>query len=773
MKNNKGITLASLVLTIIVLLILASIFVYSGVNTVRYTKFNKAKSEISVVQTNVNSWYQELKNVENTDEYKALQTDDEKQQYKNNFLNDKGYGVTTDDPACSQKKLDDTLQGLNDKGIEIENFDNYRFLSSKFLENKLGLNASYDFLANIEDRTVILFGGLEYNGEWYYTMEDFGLTNIKSTMPNSVSFELKQEDIASTDIIIYNLVFTDANGNPFEVSKFNTYISETGKNEYVDISSKVSKTTYNNATAFRISNNLEHKSYDVKIETIDKNLKSELATVAIEEPRAIFKTGTEVNAKMKQLAGTEGATYQTEDTNITEIKRATEISDANKIDSNIVSTPESNVPIYMWFYNGIIYYYSIDEKPEMNISAANMFRSCKALTSLDVSNFDTGNVTDMSYMFAGCSKITNLDVSGFNTSKVINMSCMFLSCGELIILDVANFNTSSVNNMWRMFYGCRGLSSLNVSNFNTSRVTSMTSMFENCSGLTSLDVTKLNTSSVKSMSYMFRDCSELTSLDVTKFNTNNVTSMEYMFMRCSGLTSLDVTKFNTSNVTNMEAMFYGCSKLISLNVTKFNTSNVTNMKNMFCGCSGLTSLDVTKFDTSNVIKMNGMFCGCSSLIGIDVSKLNTSNVTNMSEMFYGCSGLTSLDVSKFDTSNVTTMASMFQSCSTLTNLDLSTFNTTNLNNMSMMFFYSGKLKEVDLSSFNTSNVTNMGAMFHSDWSLTTIYVGTNWDISNVTESGNMFAGCNQLVGDINWKSSYLDKTYATKTGGYMTYKPST
>ena len=278
MKNNKGITLTSLVITIIVLLILGSVFIYSGVNTVRYTKFNKAKSEISIIQTNVNSWYQELKNVENTDEYKALQTDDEKQQYKNEFLDDKGYGVTTDDPACSQKKLDDTLQGLNDKGIEIENFDNYRFLSSTFLENKLGLNASYDFLANIEDRTVILFGGLEYNGEWYYTMEDFGLINIKSTMPNSVSFELKQEDIASTDILIYNLVFTDANGNPFEVSKFNTYISETGKNEWVDISSKVSKTTYNNATAFRISNNLEHKSYDVKIETIDKNLKSELVT---------------------------------------------------------------------------------------------------------------------------------------------------------------------------------------------------------------------------------------------------------------------------------------------------------------------------------------------------------------------------------------------------------------------------------------------------------------------------------------------------------------
>ena len=218
MKNNKGITLASLVITIIILLILASVFVYSGVNTVRYTKYNKAKSEISIVQTNVNSWYQELKNVENTDEYKALQTDDEKQQYKNNFLNDKGYGVTTDDPACSQKKLDDTLQGLNDKGIEIENFDNYRFLSSKFLENKLGLNASYDFLVNIEERYVVLFGGIQYNGKWYYTMEDFGLTNIKSNTISGITFDLAQGD--NTEIVISNLKMTDNENNTININNY-------------------------------------------------------------------------------------------------------------------------------------------------------------------------------------------------------------------------------------------------------------------------------------------------------------------------------------------------------------------------------------------------------------------------------------------------------------------------------------------------------------------------------------------------------------------------
>ena len=63
MKNEKGITLASLTLTIIILIILSAVAINSGVGTIRYTKFNKAKSEIEIMQTNVNSWYQEYMNV--------------------------------------------------------------------------------------------------------------------------------------------------------------------------------------------------------------------------------------------------------------------------------------------------------------------------------------------------------------------------------------------------------------------------------------------------------------------------------------------------------------------------------------------------------------------------------------------------------------------------------------------------------------------------------------------------------------------------------------
>lgn len=50
MKNEKGITLISLVITIIVLLILASISSYTGVNNVKESRDSAVKAELKLVQ---------------------------------------------------------------------------------------------------------------------------------------------------------------------------------------------------------------------------------------------------------------------------------------------------------------------------------------------------------------------------------------------------------------------------------------------------------------------------------------------------------------------------------------------------------------------------------------------------------------------------------------------------------------------------------------------------------------------------------------------------
>jgi len=76
-----------------------------------------------------------------------------------------------------------------------------------------------------------------------------------------------------------------------------------------------------------------------------------------------------------------------------------------------------------------------------------MFYYCSSLTILDVSNFDTSQVTDMGYMFAGCSNITGLDLSSFNTAKVNYMVRMFSGCTSLEDLDLSNASFESLSSI--------------------------------------------------------------------------------------------------------------------------------------------------------------------------------------------------------------------------------------------------------------------------------------------------------------------------------------
>ena len=193
------------------------------------------------------------------------------------------------------------------------------------------------------------------------------------------------------------------------------------------------------------------------------------------------------------------------------------------------------------------------------------------------------------------SVLENLNLSSFNTSNVTYMNSMFDSCSSLTSLDLSNFNTSNVTNMSSMFYGCSSLANLDLNNFNTSKVTDMNDMFSRCLSLTNLDLSSFNTSNVTSMSFMFQFCPSLTSLNLSSFNTSNVTYMNSMFDSCSSLTSLDLSNFNTSKVTDMSSIFTNCSSLTNLDLSSFNTSNVTYMNSMFSGCISINNLYISTF----------------------------------------------------------------------------------------------------------------------------------------------------------------------------------
>lgn len=114
--------------------------------------------------------------------------------------------------------------------------------------------------------------------------------------------------------------------------------------------------------------------------------------------------------------------------------------------------------------------------------------------------------------------------------------------------------------------------------------------------------------------------------------------------------------------------------------------------------------------------------------------LNTEEVTTMYGMFDGCVSIENLDVSNFNTAKVQTMNQMFQNCERLTTLDL--------------------------SNFNTTSVTDMSAMFKKCENLSTIIISSEWNVDNVSASGEMFSGCTLLLGQ---NTTTTDKTIAKPT----------
>ena len=67
-----------------------------------------------------------------------------------------------------------------------------------------------------------------------------------------------------------------------------------------------------------------------------------------------------------------------------------------------------------------------------------MFLSCSGLTELNLSMFDTSNVTDMLNMFNGCSSLEELDLTSFDTNSVSSYENMFRDCKRLSIVKVSD-----------------------------------------------------------------------------------------------------------------------------------------------------------------------------------------------------------------------------------------------------------------------------------------------------------------------------------------------
>jgi surface protein len=127
---------------------------------------------------------------------------------------------------------------------------------------------------------------------------------------------------------------------------------------------------------------------------------------------------------------------------------------------------------------------------ESHDDLSNMFYDCTNLVSVNTEDWDTSNVTNMSWMFQNCNKLTQLDVSNWITTNVTDMSNMFCGCTSLTQLNLSNFDTSNLSGMSSMFQDCTSLTTLDLSNWDAALIYApdweMRDMFLNCTALHTL-----------------------------------------------------------------------------------------------------------------------------------------------------------------------------------------------------------------------------------------------------------------------------------------------
>ena len=168
-KNNSGITLVSLVITVIVLLILSSIAVYSGVSTIRSARLTKFTTELKMMQQKVNELYDSYIN------------------NKSVTVNGVEY-VGTDiqnigeDPEglFNSNRLEEVFSA---EGSGITDRTGYMYYDMEILQ-ALGLeNMEYEFFVNVATRSVVSIEGFNDYGTRYYTLAQVpnGVYNVEYT----------------------------------------------------------------------------------------------------------------------------------------------------------------------------------------------------------------------------------------------------------------------------------------------------------------------------------------------------------------------------------------------------------------------------------------------------------------------------------------------------------------------------------------------------------------------------------------------------------------
>ena len=301
--KDKGITLTSLVVTIVLLLILSTIAYETGKGTVENARLSAYRAEMTIMQEEVDKLEQEIRQGKLTESAtEALQK----------------AGITDAEEQSEYKYYDANAL----KALGIENVEN-------------------GYLINISKRSVISVSGIKYKGEKYYTIADVpGGKYIveKQEIESSVTFNATSDVQGDRmKIVVSNITYTG------DVKKGSIYYrhenDEAGK--WIRVTNETTDTSYTIEV-------LKEGTYQVKVvPTTDKEEKN---VVPVEVPvylanYVIAETG------IKYVTLADAINSATSGQTITQTRNCADSSEARKLVNAATSSGLPKRPSGISFFN--------------------------------------------------------------------------------------------------------------------------------------------------------------------------------------------------------------------------------------------------------------------------------------------------------------------------------------------------------------------------------------------------------------------------------------
>ena len=142
---------------------------------------------------------------------------------------------------------------------------------------------------------------------------------------------------------------------------------------------------------------------------------------------------------------------------------------------------------------------------------------------IDLTDIDISELDDLSGVFARLNKVEVIDISGWDTSNVTFMEEMFRKCVKLKnIIGIENLDVSALKNANSMFYMCENLVELDLTNWNPILLNSAWNMFSCCSNLKNIkNIENWQLPNIKDVSYMFYECTKL-DVDLSNWDLRNI-----------------------------------------------------------------------------------------------------------------------------------------------------------------------------------------------------------------------------------------------------------